>query len=80
MTPNRRIFLNIVATYVSPEGVARVAKRALCGVRSLYALVVGLFCGRWALMALGDGSLSTDFRSRGLVPRMLQLGILSIEK
>ena len=33
MTANRRIFLNIVATYVSPEGVARVAKRALCGVQ-----------------------------------------------
>ena len=54
MTANRRIFLNIVATYVSPEGVARVAKRALCGVRSLYALVIGLFCGRWTLMALGE--------------------------
>ena len=37
MTPNRRIFLNIVATYG----------------RSLYALVIGLFCGRWTLMALG---------------------------
>ena len=32
MTQNRRIVLNIMATYVSPEGVARVAKRALCGV------------------------------------------------
>lgn len=38
MTPNRRIFLNIVAT---------------CG-RSLYALAIGLFCGRWTLMALGE--------------------------
>ncbi len=38
MSPNRRIFLNIVATYG----------------RSLYALVIGLFCGRWTLMALGD--------------------------
>ena len=38
MTANRRIALNIVATYG----------------RSLYALVIGLFCGRWALMALGD--------------------------
>ena len=54
MTQNRRIVLNIMATYVSPEGVARVAKRALCGVRSLYALVIGLFCGRWALMRLRD--------------------------
>ena len=38
LTPNRRIFLNIVATYG----------------RSLYALVIGLFCGRWTLMALGE--------------------------
>lgn len=38
MSPNRRIVLNIVATYG----------------RSLYALVIGLFCGRWTLMALGD--------------------------
>ena len=38
LTPNRRIFLNIVATYG----------------RSLYALVIGLFCGRWTLMALGQ--------------------------
>jgi len=38
MSPNRRILLNIVATYG----------------RSLYALVIGLFCGRWSLMALGE--------------------------
>ena len=38
MTPNRRIFLNIVATYG----------------RSLYALVIGLFCGRWTLRTLGE--------------------------
>jgi len=37
MSPNKRIFLNIVATYG----------------RSLYALVIGLFCGRWTLMADG---------------------------
>ena len=36
MTQNRRIVLNIVATYG----------------RSLYALVIGLFTARWALMAL----------------------------
>ena len=40
MTPNRRIFLNIVATYG----------------RSLYALVVGLFCGRWTLMSSGTAA------------------------
>lgn len=38
MSPNRRILLNIVATYG----------------RSLYGMVLGLFCGRWALMALGE--------------------------
>ena len=37
MSPTRRIILNIVATYG----------------RSLYALAIGLFCGRWTLMALG---------------------------
>lgn len=35
MTPNRRIFLNIIATYG----------------RSLYALVCGLFISRWVLAA-----------------------------
>lgn len=38
MTENRRIALNIVATY---------------GL-SLYRLAVGLLCGRWTLMALGE--------------------------
>lgn len=38
MTANRRIALNIIATYG----------------RSLYALVIGLVCGRWTLMALGE--------------------------
>ena len=41
MSPNRRIVLNIAATYG----------------RSLYQLAIGLFCGRWTLMALGV----TDF-------------------
>ena len=44
MTPNRRIFLNIVATYG----------------RSLYALVIGLLCGRWMLMAVGEVEILTD--------------------
>ena len=38
MTQNRRIVLNIVATYG----------------RSLYALVLGLFTARWVLEALGQ--------------------------
>lgn len=38
MTENRRIFLNIVATYG----------------RSLFALACGLFTSRWVLMALGE--------------------------
>ena len=37
MSPNRRILLNIVATYG----------------RSLYALVCGLFISRWVLAAVG---------------------------
>lgn len=37
MSPNRRIFLNIAATYG----------------RSLYALMCGLFISRWVLAALG---------------------------
>lgn len=37
MSPNRRILLNIVATYG----------------RSLFALVCGLFSSRWVLPALG---------------------------
>ena len=37
MSPNRRIFLNIIATYG----------------RSLYALAIGLVTARWALQALG---------------------------
>ena len=41
MSPNRRIFLNIVATYG----------------RSLYALVIGLFCGRWTLIAAGGAEI-----------------------
>lgn len=47
MTQNRRIVLNIVATYG----------------RSLYALVIGLFCGRWALLALGE----VDYGLMGVV-------------
>lgn len=38
MSPNRRIVLNIIATYG----------------RSLFALACGLFSGRWVLMALGE--------------------------
>ena len=53
MTANRRIFLNVMATYG----------------RSLYALVVGLFCGRWTLMALG----ATDYGLVGLVGGLIGL-------
>ena len=38
MSPNKRIFLNIVATYG----------------RSLFALACGLFSARWVLEALGQ--------------------------
>lgn len=47
MSPTRRIILNILATYG----------------RSLFALVLGLFSGRWLLMSLG----ATDYGLYGLV-------------
>lgn len=47
MTANKRIALNVIATYG----------------RSLYALVIGLFCGRWTLMVLGE----VDYGLFGLV-------------
>ena len=47
MTENRRIFLNIVATYG----------------RSLYGVLLGLMCGRWTLMALGE----VDYGLNGVV-------------
>lgn len=47
MTENRRIFWNIVATYG----------------RSLYGLILGLLCGRWTLMALGE----IDYGLNGVV-------------
>lgn len=50
MTERRRIILNMFATYG----------------RSLYALVIGLCCGRWALMALGK----SDFGLIGLIGGM----------
>ena len=50
MTPKKRIFLNIVATYG----------------RSLYALALGLFTARWALLALGHA----DYGLIGLIGGM----------
>ena len=47
MNSNRRIFINIIATYG----------------RSLYALLIGLFTGRWVLMALGE----SDYGLYGVV-------------
>lgn len=47
MTKNQRIILNIIATYA----------------RSLYALAIGIFSGRWTLMALGQ----TDYGLMGVV-------------
>lgn len=47
MNENRRIFWNIVATYG----------------RSIYGLILGLLCGRWCLMALGE----VDYGLNGLV-------------
>ena len=38
MTQNKRIFFNVVATYV----------------RNIYSVIIGLFCGRWMLKVLGE--------------------------
>lgn len=47
MTEKKRIFFNVVATYG----------------RSLYVLILGLFCGRWVFLALGE----IDYGLMGLV-------------
>ena len=77
MSPNRRIFLNIAATYG----------------RSLYALVCGLFISRWVLAALGktdfglcgvvSGMMVIDKVGsafiRRILLRMKQLGVSQTE-
>ena len=57
MSPNRQIFLNIVATYG----------------RSLYALVCGVFIGRWVLAALG----TSEFGLYGVVGGMAVVELLA---
>ena len=62
MTANRRILLNIVATYG----------------RSLYVLVLGLFTARWALQALGQVDFGLYGVVGGLTAFIVYLnGILS---
>jgi len=56
MTENKRIFWNIVATYG----------------RSVYSIVIGLLCGRWALMVLG----TVDYGLLGLIGGMS--GVISM--
>ena len=51
MSPNKRILLNIVATYG----------------RNLYALVCGLFISRWMLSALGKSEGGLDGVVGGLM-------------
>lgn len=51
MTANARIVWNVLATYG----------------RSLFALIVGLFCGRWVLMALGPTDLGLSGVVGGLI-------------
>lgn len=53
MSPNRRIALNFIASYG----------------RSVYAIVIGLFCGRWTLMALGE----VDYGLMGLIAGLTAL-------
>ena len=57
LSPSRRIFLNIIAAYG----------------RSLCALVVGLFCGRWVLTAVGK----SEFGLYGVVGGMTVIALLA---
>ena len=57
MSPNRRIALNIIATYG----------------RGLYALVIGLFCGRCVLAAVGK----SEFGVCGVVGGMMAIELLA---
>ena len=60
MTQNRRIFLNIVATYG----------------RSLFALVCGLFISRWVLAALGKTEFGVCGRIVGMMVIELLAGTM----
>lgn len=51
LSANKRIFYNVIATYG----------------RSLFRIVVGLFCGRWTLMALGQ----VDYGLMGLIAGLI---------
>ena len=57
MSPNRRIFFNIAATHG----------------RSLYALVIGLFCGWWVLTA----AEKSEFGVCGVVGGMMAIELLA---
>ena len=64
MTPNRRIFLNIAATYG----------------RSLYALVCGLFISRWVLAALGKTDFGVSGVVGGMMVIELLAGAMRLER
>lgn len=59
MTANKCMFLNVVATHGRSRPSAISA-----ALQSGYALVIGLFCGRWTRKALGGG-LRVDGRKIG---------------
>ena len=64
MSPNRRILLNIVATYG----------------RSLYALVCGLFISRWVLAALGKTDFGLYGVAGGMMAIELLAGKMRLDR
>ena len=64
MSPNKRIFLNIAATYG----------------RSLYALVCGLFISRWVLAALGKTDFGVYGVVGGMIAIELLAGKMRLDR
>lgn len=64
MTQNRRILLNIVATYG----------------RSLYALVCGLFISRWVLAALGKTDFGLCGVVSGMTVIVMLAGAMRLDR
>ena len=64
MSPNRRILLNIAATYG----------------RSLYALVCGLFISRWVLAALGKTDFGVYGVVGGMIAIELLAGKMRLDR
>ena len=64
MSPNRRIFLNVIATYG----------------RSLYALVCGLVISRWLLSAVGKSEIGLCGVVGGMIAIELLAGKMRLDR